>query len=454
MLLAYPRDKSRNFDISSYHNILCPPEDYPSFLKKYISLPLLQRLSGIGLLCGTDWTSLYQNRFCYSRLDHSIGTALIAWHFTHSKAQTIAALLHDVSTTVFSHVSDFRKGDALTQTITESPNATILRSNAALLQLLKEDGLTIQEVEDYHKYPICDNEIPNLSADRLEYMFPSGAALQGSWSLEEIRQVYQKIQVLKNENGQDELGFTDLGAAEIYVEKFLETGHILQLNENKLTLHLLGQITNLAIELGIITEEDCFTLSEAEVIERFQNAAEINNSADTNNSTGFCKSADTNKESDEHQNPCTSIKASGLKQASGPMEEPDSHKNLCTSIKASELNNISNSTDAQSKLKYFSKLFTGFSTMKSILHTQSPVENAFCVNLKVKMRYINPLVQVKCAAEPTASATSKKETSPALHPLNSTHTYRISQISKHANSLIQDFLAWSDTPFGCLELSK
>ncbi len=418
MLLAYSRDKSRNFDISSYHNILCPPEDYPSFLKKYISLPLLQRLAGIGLLCGTDWTSLYQNRFCYSRLDHSIGTALIAWHFTHSKAQTIAALLHDVSTTVFSHVSDFRKGDALTQTITESPNATILRSNAALLKLLKEDGLTIQEVEDYHKYPICDNEIPNLSADRLEYMFPSGAALQGSWSLEEIRQVYQKIQVLKNENGQDELGFTDLGAAEIYVEKFLETGHILQLNENKLTLHLLGQITNLAIELGIITEEDCFTLSEAEVIERFQNAAEINNSADTH------------KESDEHQNPCTSIKASGL----------------C---------NISNSTDAQSKLKYFSKLFTGFSTMKSILHTQSPVENAFCVNLKVKMRYINPLVQVKCSTDPIASTTSKKEeTSPALHTLNSTHTYRISQISKHANSLIQDFLAWNDTPFGCLELSK
>ena len=53
-----------------YHRILC--KKTPDFLSKYISLPILKRLEGVGLLCGTDWTPLFHNNFFYSRLDHSI----------------------------------------------------------------------------------------------------------------------------------------------------------------------------------------------------------------------------------------------------------------------------------------------------------------------------------------------------------------------------------------------
>lgn len=365
MLLSYPKTSERAFSVPAYHEILCPADDYPQFLKKYISLPLMQRLSGIGLLCGTDWTPLYKNRFRYSRLDHSIGVALIIWHFTHDKAQTLSGLFHDVSTTVFSHVSDFRKGDALTQTATEEPNAALLQSDEQLLELLREDGLSIEEVKDYHIYPIADNEIPNLSADRLEYMFPSGAALQGSWSLEEVAYVYGKIAVLMNEEGKSELGFTEVEAAEIYTEKFLETGHVLQLNENKLTLQLLAEITNLAIQLGIITEEDCLRLSEKEVIAKFE-------------------------------------------EASGFAEATNSHNPA---------------------LHRFSRLFKTFRSMEKIYHTDSPMPDSFCVNLTVKQRFINPLVSVSPMA----------------------HAKRISEVSKKSASLIQDFLNWKDTPFGCVQ---
>ncbi|MDY5818586.1 MAG: HD domain-containing protein, partial [Treponema sp.] len=205
-----------DYDISEYFNILCPRDDWPPFLDKYLKLPVLQRLAGVGLLCGTDWTPLYKNRFYYSRLDHSKGVALIVWHFTHDKAQTIAGLLHDISTPVFSHVSDFRKGDALTQTATEEPTSRIIRGDAELGRLLAEDGLTAAQVEDYHFYPIADNEIPQLSADRLEYMFPSGMALDGSWAMEEIRRCYNDLTILKNEEGRDELGFRSLEVAELY----------------------------------------------------------------------------------------------------------------------------------------------------------------------------------------------------------------------------------------------
>ena len=262
------RNPKQDYSVAAYHEILCPHDDYPAFLRPYLELPLLTRLKGIGLLCGTDWTRLYRNRFYYSRFDHSVGVALIIWHFTHDKAQTIAGLLHDVSTPVFSHVSDFRKGDALTQTATEEPNEFLIRNDAALARLLAADGLTADQVCDYHNYPVADNEIPQLSADRLEYMYPSGMALDGSWTYEEIRRTYGDLAVLTNEDGVPELGFQTPAVAEEYTEHFCLIGHILQLNEDKLCLHMLGQIMNLAVEEGILREEDFMQLPESEIIKK------------------------------------------------------------------------------------------------------------------------------------------------------------------------------------------
>ncbi|MCQ2573475.1 MAG: HD domain-containing protein [Treponema sp.] len=258
----------RDYCLSDYFKILSP--DYPEFINKYLELPVMQRLKGIGLLCGTDWTSLYKNRFYYSRYDHSFGVALIVWHFTHDKKQTLAGLFHDLSTPLFSHVADFRKGDALTQSSTEEPNEIIIKNDMELSRLLELDGLTADQVCDYHVYPIADNEIPQLSADRLEYMFPSGMALEGSWTMEEIARVYNDLSVLKNEDGIDELGFRSLECAELYTYRFCMTGHVLQLNENKLTLSILAKITSLAISEGLLTEEDCMKMSEKNAMERFE----------------------------------------------------------------------------------------------------------------------------------------------------------------------------------------
>ena len=65
--------------------------------------------------------------------------------------------------------------------------------------------------------------------------------------------------------------------------------------------------------------------------------------------------------------------------------------------------------------------------MTYIEHTEVPLENHFCVNLQVKQRYINPLVY----------ADSPK---------------RLSKISPKAQKIINDFLSYKDTPFGCVKL--
>ncbi len=362
MMSLNPIAEKSEYDIKKYHNILEPQP--PEFLNKYYELPMLQRLKNVGLLCGTDWSPLYKNRFYYSRFDHSVGVALIIWHFTHDKAQTISGLLHDVSTPVFSHVSDFRKGDALTQTETEGTNESIIRSDRNLDALLAVDGLRVEQVEDYHKYPIADNEIPQLSSDRLEYMFPSGMALDGSWDLPSVRRAYEDLEVLRNEEGLPELGFKTLEIAEDYTRRFCMIGHILQLNENKLTLHLLGKIMNLAVEEGILSEADFMTKAEAEII--------------------------------------------------GILDKELSQNPKAFSKERAKL----------------ARLYKTFRTMSKIEHTQTPLDENeyFCINLKVKQRYINPLVR-------TANSCT-----------------RISETSSQAKKIIEDFLLYNDTPFGCVKL--
>ena len=353
----------KSFNIEEYYKILCP--EFPNFLKKYIELPIMQRLSGIGLLCGTDWTSLYKNRFFYSRLDHSVGVALIIWNFTKDKTQTIAGLLHDVSTTVFSHVSDFRKGDALTQTSTEEPTTKMILSDSALCKLMESDGIEPKDVVDYHIYPIADNEIPSLSADRLEYMYPSGLALDGSWTFEEIAKTYNNLTILKNEENKDELGFKTIEMAELYCKKFCMIGHILQLNENKLCLQLLSQIMSKAVELNVLQEEDFMTLSESKIIEKIESF-------------------------------------------------------------------ISKKTLSVEEQK-FATMYNTFRKMTKVEHTNQklPEDEYFCVSLKVKQRYINPLVKVGT---------------------NSQQAKRLSEVSDFTNKLIKDFLEYEDTKFGCVKL--
>ena len=382
-----PASGDREKIISQYHNILCPQKDYPAFIDKYIALPIMQRLSGIGLLCGSDWTKLFCNRFYYSRLDHSKGVSLIIWHFTHDKAQTLAGLFHDVSTPVFSHVSDFRKGDALTQTATEAPTAQMIRKNAELMNLLAEDGLTAEQVEDYHIYPIADNEIPQLSADRLEYMFPSGMALNDCWSMEEIQTVYRDLEVLRAEDGVEELGFKTVETAELYCEKFCMIGHILQLNEDKLTLQMLGEIMNLAERLGVLSEDDFMTLSENQVIAKLEE---------------FCK-------------------------AQGGVTSRDEKIKLC-------------------------RLYKTFRQMTKIEHTELalPEDQYFCVNLKVKQRFINPLVI--STGSITAGDTLCTAGGTGTPADCTTKGVRLSQVSQKSAKIIEDFKKFSDTPYGCVKL--
>lgn len=259
-----------NTEIKDYYKILS--SNFPEFINKYIQAPELQRLSGVGQFCGVDYTSLpfYNLKYFYSRLDHSIAVALIIWNFTKDKKQTLAGLFHDISTPIFSHVIDYMHGDTLKQELTEENTENIIKNSTTITELLNKDNIDINDVINYKMYPIADNERPKLSADRLEGLFSAKLIWLKSWNLNDIKEIYDNITILKNEDNINELGFKNQNIAQKFTEGMLDLAYSFQDNNDKLTLNFLGDILKSSLKSNIIQEQDLFTLTEQQVIKKIK----------------------------------------------------------------------------------------------------------------------------------------------------------------------------------------
>lgn len=234
-------------------------EQIPEFLMEFMELDIMRRIKNVGMNCGCEYTSfpLFQQLAPYSRYDHSVGCALIIWHFTHDKAQTLSGLFHDVSAPAFSHVIDFLHHDHKNQEFTEAKTEEILNSSAQLQKLLEKHSLTLAEISDYHRYPIADNDSPQLSSDRLEYTL-SNLVNYGFCSMDEVQKFYQDLRVELNEKGEMELCFTSKEIAEEFALSAMKMARIYVADADRLIMQLLSDVIEKAIQWDVLCEEDLY----------------------------------------------------------------------------------------------------------------------------------------------------------------------------------------------------
>ena len=230
----------------------------------------MQRLKDVGMHCGCEYTSfpMFVGLDNYSRYKHSVGCALIVWHFTQDRRQTIAALLHDIATPTFAHVVDFLNGDHLKQESTENGTVNIIASSSEIMTRLKEWNIELEEVADYHVYPIADNDSPKLSADRLEYTL-SNLVNYRITPTEKIKEWYDHLMVGKNEEGEDELMFDDFQIAEAFCLSALETSKIYVADEDRFAMQTLSELLCKHITRGVLSKNDLYR-TESEVIALLQ----------------------------------------------------------------------------------------------------------------------------------------------------------------------------------------
>lgn len=251
---------------SIYHH------EIPDFMKPYLETEAIERLKFVDMNCGMNYTSF--RRFvhieAYSRFHHSLGCALIVWHFTHDQKQSLAALFHDIATPAFSHVIDFVHHDYLKQETTENLTAEFIRRDAGITKLLEKDGILLNEVSDYHIYPIADNDSPRLSADRLEYI--CGDILDFKLSDEEtVKRLYNDLCIMINEEGHEELVFMHDEYASQFAHLALECGRIYSGDENRYAMDFLADLLRDALNEKLLSEDDLYR-SEKDVIAIIRNS--------------------------------------------------------------------------------------------------------------------------------------------------------------------------------------
>lgn len=299
--------------VKSYFKVLSP--EFPEWLHEYIDTPEMLRIGGTSIDCGCDYTALIPNHEWYSNLDHSIGVALIVWNFTKDKKQTLAGLFHDISTPVFKHCIDFMNGDSEKQESIEERTSEIIKNSTQIMELLNRDGIKLEEVDDYKLYPIADNDMPCLSADRLEYNLCGALFTRPVCKLEDIERYYNDITVSKNDKGIDELCFKTLNTAEEFIKTLSKVWPWWINDTDRTVMQFMADMCKSLNSLGYLSVDDLYVLTEAEVIDKF-------------------KTCD----------------------------------------------------------KYLADCFEKFENATSCYSTDKMVKNKYCINVKSKRRYLNPLV--------------------------------------------------------------
>ena len=254
--------------MKEYLNIFIDKE-YPKFIEKYLSTNTLKRLKHVTQFCGCDYTSLYSPLFKYTRFDHSLVVAHMTWHFTHNKKETIIALLHDIGTPCFAHAIDVVFGDYINQESSERNIIDIIKEDDDLLRCLNEDEVLLEDINQYPYCYILENKSPKLCTDRLDGILHTCYIWIHTHSLNQIKEVYDDLIVLLNEENKPEIGFKHISIAEKFTLMVYNYAHELQWNRDKYVTKYISELVKKSFEKKLLSLEDLYIKKEEDICKIF-----------------------------------------------------------------------------------------------------------------------------------------------------------------------------------------
>ena len=239
----------------------------PKFLIKYLKTPSLLRLKDISYFCGMDYASkdIYNFSEFISRYDHSLTVSLIVYKLTKDKKATLAGLFHDIATPCFSHVIDYMNQDYEKQESTEEYTEHILKNDKYLNECLEKDNIDINDIINFKKYSVVDNDRPKVCADRIDGVILTGIGWTKNINKNDINSIVKYMCIFLNENNEEEIGFKSLKVA----KKVLDVSESIDIychsTEDNYMMLLLAKITKISIEKKYITYEELYSYNERDL---------------------------------------------------------------------------------------------------------------------------------------------------------------------------------------------
>lgn len=185
-----------------------------------------------------------------TRLEHSIGAMLLVRRLGASLQEQLAALLHDVSHTAFSHVIDYVYHGHNSQSYHDEMKETYLQGTD-IPAVLAEYGFDWRDFLDEDQYTLLEQPSPALCADRLDYFLRDGPGL-GVMTAEHIQLALPHLTVHDGRIAVD-----DIEVGRWLADTYMAADKASWANFHEVGLYeLTAQAIRIALEKGILVEDD------------------------------------------------------------------------------------------------------------------------------------------------------------------------------------------------------
>jgi len=185
-----------------------------------------------------------------SRFQHSVGVMLLVRRLGAGIEEQIAALLHDVSHTAFSHVIDYVFDGHNTQGFHEEKKIEYV-SGTDIPATLAKHGYDWLDFMDEEIFSLLEQPSPHLCADRLDYFLRDARDL----GLASDSEVTTAVEHLRNYKGR--IITTDLTSAGWLGYTFIAADKASWANFREVGLYeLTARAIRRGLEIGVLTEAD------------------------------------------------------------------------------------------------------------------------------------------------------------------------------------------------------
>jgi HD superfamily phosphohydrolase len=185
-----------------------------------------------------------------TRFDHSMGVLLLVRWLGGRLEEQIAALLHDVSHTAFSHVIDYVFDGHDTQSYHEEKKLEFV-SSTDIPVTLEKHGYNWLDFMDETNFSLLEQDLPHLCADRLDYFLRDARDL-GLAGDDEIASTLRHLRAFERQIVTDDvesarwLGYTFIAADKASWANFREVG----------LYELAARAIRRGLQIGVIDETD------------------------------------------------------------------------------------------------------------------------------------------------------------------------------------------------------
>ncbi len=211
----------------------------------------MQRLKGINQY-GSSITFPDTNRF-----EHTMGVYLLLKKFGAEREELIAALLHDIAHTAFSHIGDFLFNRHIEQDFHEDVKKSFVMKSS-IPKILLSNGVDAKQILDNDgRFTLMKKPFPDICADRIDYFFRDMLSM-GAIDKPFVEETMKSLKTFGNE-----IVFVNKDAARKFAEKF-NLGNTIMWRTPlaRLTFWIISTSMRMCMAENLIVEDDLFTTDD------------------------------------------------------------------------------------------------------------------------------------------------------------------------------------------------